>query len=37
MDCIKYIDGIEPKAFWKNFDKVLSIPHPSGHETDITD
>jgi dipeptidase D len=37
MDCIKNIEGIKPKAFWKNFDKILSIPHPSGHEQQLVE
>ena len=35
MDCIKNIEGAEPKTFWKNFDKVLSIPNPSGYEKQL--
>ena len=37
MKCIKDIDGFEPKAFWKNFDKILSIPHPSGYEQELVE
>ena len=35
MKCIKNIESIAPEDFWRNFDKVLSIPHPSGHEQEL--
>ncbi|MCF7792123.1 MAG: beta-Ala-His dipeptidase [Victivallales bacterium] len=32
MNCIRGIESLKPKEFWKNFNSILSIPHPSGHE-----
>jgi dipeptidase D len=32
MDNLKGGSELKPKNFWKHFDKILSIPHPSGHE-----
>ena len=29
------LSGLEPKGLWKHFEKILSIPHCSGNETQL--
>jgi len=31
------IEGLDPKALWKHFDKIRSIPHCSGHEEQLAE
>ena len=31
------ISGLEPKILWKQFDKIRSIPHCSGHEEKLAE
>ena len=35
MSCIKGLESLSMKSFWGNFDKILSIPNPSGHEAEL--